>query len=439
MAILLNPVIRVFDSGIPANAAKIYTYQSGTTTDATTYTDAALSVANTNPIICDGNGEATLYVADSANLRLVIQNSSGTELDDIDPAYPAPILTGLTASITELNLLDGVTSSTAELNILDGVTATAAELNTLDGITSSTAELNILDGVTATAAQLNKTITLGVKGADIASAATTDLSVATGDYVNITGTTTITALGTASEGSEVAVNFAGALILTHNAASLILPSSANITTVAGDSAIFKSLGSGNWKCTVYQRQDGTALVAPASNPFADDTAIVKNAADATKLVRIDASGIATGTTRVITAADQDINLTPATQAEMETATATDRFVVPGRVQYNPGVAKAWVNFNGRGTIAINTSHNVTGLTDNGTGDYTITLTTAFSTANYVVVGNAKRISTDGGNDVNMAIDRGTAITTTAVRVKNYDVGAGSIDPEVVCIAFLGDQ
>ena len=65
------------------------------------------------------------------------------------------ILDGVTATATELNILDGVTATTAELNIMDGVTATASELNILDGVTSTAAELNILDGVTSTASELN--------------------------------------------------------------------------------------------------------------------------------------------------------------------------------------------------------------------------------------------------------------------------------------------
>jgi hypothetical protein len=49
----------------------------------------------------------------------------------------------------------------------------------------------------------------------------------------------------------------------------------------------------------------------------------------------------------------------------------------------PGyMARAWVNFNGTGTVAIRASGNVTSITDNGTGDYTINFTTAMSDANY---------------------------------------------------------
>jgi hypothetical protein len=47
-----------------------------------------------------------------------------------------------------------------------------------------------------------------------------------------------------------------------------------------------------------------------------------------------------------------------------------------------GSAKAWVNFNGTGTVAINGSFNVSSITDNGTGNYTVNFTNAMPNANY---------------------------------------------------------
>lgn len=52
----------------------------------------------------------------------------------------------------------------------------------------------------------------------------------------------------------------------------------------------------------------------------------------------------------------------------------------------PGAAKAWVNFNGTGTVAIRASFNVTSITDNGTGDFGINFTTALQDGNYTVSG-----------------------------------------------------
>lgn len=106
------------------------------------------------------------------------------------------------------------------------------------------------------ASQLGKT---GFEGAAIASASTTNLANATGWSVDITGTTTITAFGTVDAGQVFILTFTGALTLTHNATSLILPGGASFTTAAGDVAIMKSLGSGNWKCLNYQQAVTTAL------------------------------------------------------------------------------------------------------------------------------------------------------------------------------------
>ena len=54
-----------------------------------------------------------------------------------------------------------------------------------------------------------------------------------------------------------------------------------------------------------------------------------------------------------------------------------------------GIAKAWVNFNGTGTIAARDSENVSSLTDNGTGDYTVNFTAAMGNANYSFTGNGR--------------------------------------------------
>ncbi len=99
----------------------------------------------------------------------------------------------------------------------------------------------------------------GTKGADIASAATTSIGAATGIFVHVTGTTTITSFGSGTAGHLRLVRFAGILTLTHNATSLILPTGANITTAANDAAIFVSEGGSNWRCLAYMRANGEPL------------------------------------------------------------------------------------------------------------------------------------------------------------------------------------
>lgn len=100
------------------------------------------------------------------------------------------------------------------------------------------------------------------KGSNVASATTCDIGAASGMFVHITGTTTIEGFGTKTAGVERILVFDGALTLTHNATSLILPGGANITTAAGDTAVMVSEGSGNWRCVAYVKADGTAIALP---------------------------------------------------------------------------------------------------------------------------------------------------------------------------------
>jgi len=77
-------------------------------------------------------------------------------------------------------------------------------------------------------------------------------------------------------------------------------------------------------------------------------------------------------------------------------------------------ALAWVNFNGTGTVAIRSSYNVSSITDNGTGDYTINFTTAMTDANYAMV----TASTQQDGDF-LNFKSGVSPTTTAARIQCY--------------------
>lgn len=89
----------------------------------------------------------------------------------------------------------------------------------------------------------------------------------------------------------------------------------------------------------------------------------------------------------VTQAGNRISTLAATQAQMEAAAFNEAMATPANVNWHPGVAKAWVNFNGTGTPAVVTSYNTdSSITDNGVGDYTLSWTTDFSSANYVLAG-----------------------------------------------------
>ena len=174
------------------------------------------------------------------------------------------------------------------------------------------------------------------KGADVASANALTLGT-DGNYFDITGTTSITSIGALGVGTIIRLHFDAALTLTHHATDLILPGGANITTAAGDEAEFIEYATGDWRCTSYTAATGKAVVP---------------------------------------------SVTAATQADQETSTSTTTYVSPGRQQFHPASAKAWVKFTTVTTTSILASYNITSLTDNGTGDTTITIATDFSSAHY---------------------------------------------------------
>jgi hypothetical protein len=99
-----------------------------------------------------------------------------------------------------------------------------------------------------------------------------------------------------------------------------------------------------------------------------------------------------------------------------------------------GSAKAWVNFNGTGTVAIRASYNVSSITDNGTGNYTVNFTNALPDANYSV-GSCVAVdySNTGSRVVNLA---SAAPTTTACRISTHLPGAGNEDCLYVAIQIF---
>lgn len=202
------------------------------------------------------------------------------------------------------------------------------------------------------------------KGADIASATTTNLTTATGNAVHVTGTTTITAI-TLGTGMWRLVIFDGILTLTHHATNNNLPGGANITTATGDRALYWSDGT-----TVYCVE----FIKASGNPV---------------LI----SGFA------------------AAQSDQETSTSLTQFVSPGRQQFHPSAAKGWCKTSFSGSASA--SYNVSSVTDSGTGNETVNWGTDFSTSNYAVVGMIEKDPA------------GNTLTTFVCQASNTGIAAGS--------------
>ena len=106
-----------------------------------------------------------------------------------------------------------------------------------------------------------------------------------------------------------------------------------------------------------------------------------------------------------------------------------------------GRAKAWVNFNGTGTIAIRASYNVSSLTDNAVGDYTINFTNAMADGNFAVAGSGRYGDNSGIGtmrvlSVSSVGTLANAMTTSSVHVGIAYQNGGSEDVQVVTVAIF---
>lgn len=230
-------------------------------------------------ISCDGSASGMIRndttAAAGGSTTQVQYNNAGVLAGSANMTFNGTILTAhtLDASTGGVVFPDNTTQTTAAAV---GGSDTQVQFN--DGgvfggdaglvFNKTTNALTTTGLLTAAGATLSSTLTMSaaaVNGAvrvDVASATTCAIGAAASNYVRITGTTTITGMGTVASGIYRDVVFDGALTLTYNATSLILPTAANIVTVAGDTAGFISEGSGNWRCLWYQRATGLPTAPP---------------------------------------------------------------------------------------------------------------------------------------------------------------------------------
>ena len=258
-----------------------------------TTTNNNLSVALTEAIagsadVSFSSGTVTLTLTDVAasnaqvarNLRLRLTGTSGGAqnlvVPTVEKAYLvknecADAITIKTASGTGIAVPAGKTMWVYNdaTNVVDAITH-------LTSLTLGT-ELVLTEGgtgaSTAAAARTNLEVDITKEGTAFASSSPT---VSTdGNYMNCTGTTTITAF-TVAANRHFFLNFTGVMQLTHNATDLDLPGEANITTAVGDVAEFFSTGSNDVHCLNYTKADGTAVVASAGGgPSVGTNAIIR--------------------------------------------------------------------------------------------------------------------------------------------------------------------
>lgn len=130
----------------------------------------------------------------------------------------------------------------------------------------------------------------------------------------------------------------------------------------------------------------------------------------------------------------------ATQAQIEAALSNNVAVSPGRLQYHPGVAKAWIHFDGSsGSIGTGyASYNMDAVTDNGTGNYSVNFTTDFSTSNYsFALGGNINTGSAGGAFIYSPVS--VSPTASSLRVGTASAAATPADWVFVSVVAYGDQ
>lgn len=148
----------------------------------------------------------------------------------------------------------------------------------------------------------------------IASATTTDIGSKDETFITVSGTTTITGFGTVDSGIYKILIFSGALTLTHNATSLILPDGNNIVTHNGSVFLMLSLGSGNWRClasNMVEALEGYSILAAASGFQGDWTTSTLYKVNA--LVRDSAGDFGAGTDAIISCVSEHTSATLASE------------------------------------------------------------------------------------------------------------------------------
>lgn len=285
---------------------------------------------------------------------------------------------------------------------------------------------------------------------------------ADGNFINVTGTSSITGIASTNSwnGRIVVLKFSDALTLTHSA-NLVLPNAANITTATNDVFSFVQESTGVWRCISEPTSVSRALaVLSIDVGHASDTTLTRASAGTLAVEGVNLLTTATGAAlagsasqafsvatataaaHAVTKAQLDAvpTITFASSAENIAGTIENKAVDPLGIReaFNctgsaPVFAcRAWVNFNGSGTVAIRGSGNVSSITDNGTGDYTVNFTTAMPDASgYAAVGTGVQ-----GAGLGTGALVFSSSTASAYRFVNRDANNAVTDGDHIAIAFF---
>lgn len=274
------------------DAASIATIQDGTGVYSGTVGGTAdvITITPSPAIAAYAAGQLFSFIASGANTTNVTVNVSGLGAKAVTKngataLAAGDIPSGFLATVrydgTRFQLVGAKDAFTGG-NVANATTFSSSV--TVTGATDLNGALTIDGGATATTDITMTAATVKLaKGADVASAGALPL-ITDGNYFDVTGTTSITSMNTMGVGTQIVLHFDGALILTHHATDLILPSGANITTAAGDEAGFIEYATGDWRCVYYTKATGRALVSDGTSFSSNNTTTGGTAIEFTSVI-----------------------------------------------------------------------------------------------------------------------------------------------------------
>ena len=394
MARLSPTFLQLFDNnGEPLAGGKLYTYEAGTTTPKVTYTSQDESAANTNPIILDSAGRADVWYASGA-YKLVLRDTNDVLIDDVDNITgDASNVFGST--VVTLSTNTNITSAYKN-NII--VCDTALTLTLLD---AASAEEGFIFTVKNTS---SGDVVVDPDAAELINgAATFTMKSGTSALIVCDGVGWVT---TVSEGIKVSANDATIGLLS---AKVVSGAGVNVTALndGADETLSLSLSDMD-EATVRGRAIGSGTGAPEDLTQTQLTALINTATDTLQGA-----------------------VEKATTAEVLSETV-DKYIDAALIKHNKGVAKAHGKIDGTGTPSVTSGHNLGGITDNGTGSYTVNLSITMSDSNYTVVTASD--TTGLGGVVASVVSQ----TTTSFNVQLFTNQSPALVDTTFYVAVYGD-